>query len=88
MNDLTDIHTFEKGSKLKISPSFSTISKVPTNLKYFLPFPVSESGAFKIIPNNFPMGVIVFVGSRPRNRGNALRGNCFLLGMVLLGQLS
>ena len=41
-------------------PLFSTISRIPTTLKYLPLFPVSECGIVETMPFNFPMGVIVF----------------------------
>ena len=66
-------------SKLKISPSISTISRISTTLKYSPLFPVSEGSAFKIMPNDFPMGVIVLAIG-----GITLEGNC-PTGVMVLG---
>ena len=53
---------------------------IPTTLKYSPQFPVSEGSAVEIMPNNFPMGVIVLGGSCPSNRGNCPRAFLSHLG--------
>ena len=47
------------GSKVVISPFISTIYRIPTTVRYSHQFPVSEVGEFQIMPNDFPIGVIV-----------------------------
>ena len=63
----------EISSKRKIS-FFSTISRIPTTLKYSPLFPVSEGGAVEIMPDILPMGVIVLGGIYPSNRRNCPQG--------------
>ena len=66
------------------SPFSSTISRIPTTLKYLPLFPVSQGGAVEIMPNNFPMGVAVLGGSCPAIGVIALEGIC-PTGVMVLG---
>ena len=73
----------EIGSKLEISPSFSTIFGITTTLKHSPLFPVGEGSAFEIMHDDFPIRVIVLDCSCPSNRGDFPQGLLSYMGNVL-----
>ena len=73
------------GSELDVTPSISTIYSISTTRKYSPLFPVSEGGAFQIISNDFPRGVVVLEGSCPSNRGDCIQGQLSYRGNGQLG---